>query len=283
MICLTGDIHHMSLGINDQAFIPDRGDTEAAIACRFLELVESRGLKVTFYVTGMTLEQEWPAIAPIAGSPLVEMGGHTYAGLPRPLGARLRSFLTGRRSVSHASSHGSAAAQERDVRRMIAVAQRRTGRRIICWRSHGLVTDRHTYPILARNGIRFLSDELSWTKVLPERTPEGLVSHPMNVIMDHDHIYHAHRTREYVQRQKLAGGGYAADPDRESYCVDEWAQIVLRQVTEIESRGGLATVLMHPLCMYLADRFAAAGRLLDAFSRSETIWASETGRMLEKE
>ncbi len=283
MICLTGDIHHMSLGINDQAFIPDRGDSEAAIACRFLRLVEKRSLKVTFYVTGRTLAEEWNAFAPITRSPLVEIGGHTYSGLPRPPGARLRSLLTGRRGVSHASSHGPPAAQERDVRRMIEVAERCTGRRIVSWRSHGLVTDAHTYPILAKHGIRFISDELSWTKILPERTPEGLVSHPMNVIMDHDHIYHAHRTRDYVQQQKLAGGGYAADPDRESYEIDEWAAIVLRQVADIERRGGLATVLMHPLCMYLADRFTAAERLLDAFRRSETLWASETGRLLERE
>jgi len=280
MICLTGDIHHMSLAINDQAFIPDSGDSEAAIACRFLRLVERRGLKVTFYVTGRTLDEEWATLAPIAGSPLVEMGGHTYGGLPRPLRARMRSLLTGKRGVSHGSSHGSPRAQERDVRRMIAAAERRTGRRIVSWRSHGLVTDVHTYPILARNGIRFVSDELSWTKILPERTPEGLVSHPLNVIMDHDHIYHAHRTHEYVERQKQAGGGYAADPERESYPIDEWADIVLRQVRGIERRGGLATVLMHPLCMYLSDRFAAAERLLDAFSGSQTVWASETGALL---
>lgn len=282
MICLTGDVHHMSLGINDQAFIPDKGDTEAAIACRFLKLIEARGLKVTFYITGMTLEEEWPVIAPIPGSSLVEIGGHTYAGLPRPLGARVRSLLTGRRSVSHSSSHGSPAAQERDVRRMIGVAQRRTGRRIVSWRSHGLVVDAHTYPILARNGIRYISDELAWSKMLPERTTEGLVSHPMNVLMDHDHIYHAHRTPQYVEGQKRTGGGYSGDPDRESYSIDEWAAIVERQVAEIENRGGLATVLMHPLCMYLADRFAAAERLLDAFSRSESIWASETGRFVRE-
>ena len=270
----------MSLGINDQAFIPAGAGSEAAISCRFLKLFESRGLKITFYITGMTLENEWPDIAPLARSPLVEVGGHTYAGLPRSPAARLRALLTGRRSVSHSSSHGSEAAQERDVRRMVCIAERRTGRRLVSWRSHGLVTDSHTYPILARNGIRFISDELSWSKLHPERTPEGLVSHPMNVIMDHDHIYHAHRTREYVERQKRAGGGYPSDPDRESYPIDEWAAIVERQVAQIEQRGGLATVLMHPLCMYLADRFSAAERLLDVFRSSCCIWASEAESLL---
>jgi hypothetical protein len=137
--------------------------------------------------------------------------------------------------------------------------------------------DENTYGILVRCGIRFISDELSWDKLLPERTPEGLISHPMNVVMDHDHIYHAHRTPEYVAAQKRIGG-FASDPALESWPIDEWARIVERQVAEIERRGGIATVLMHPLCMFLADRFAAARRLLDFFSQFVSLWASETER-----
>jgi hypothetical protein len=161
---------------------------------------------------------------------------------------------------------------------MLEIAERRTGRRIVSWRSHGLVVDANTYPILADNGVRFISDELSWAKMLPERTAEGLVSHPLNVIMDHDHIYHAHRTPAYVEQQKKSGGGYAADPAGDSYAIDEWAAIVRRQVQDIEARDGVATILMHPLCMYLADRFACAERLLEFFSRSVSLWASETGQ-----
>jgi peptidoglycan/xylan/chitin deacetylase (PgdA/CDA1 family) len=277
MVCLTGDIHHSSLRINDQRFIPDRDDSEPKIAVRYLELVEKRNLKVTFYVTGKTLAEEWESFRPIAESTSVEIGGHTYAGLPRSLSSRIRSALTGRASLSHATRHGSYAAQKRDVEGMIAIAERKTGKRIIAWRSHGLVVDENTYGILVRCGIRFISDELSWDKLLPERTPEGLISHPMNVVMDHDHIYHAHRTPEYVAAQKRIGG-FASDPALESWPIDEWARIVERQVAEIERRGGIATVLMHPLCMFLADRFAAARRLLDFFSQFVSLWASETER-----
>jgi peptidoglycan/xylan/chitin deacetylase (PgdA/CDA1 family) len=281
MICLTGDIHHSSLRINDHRFIPDPGDSEPRIAARYLRLIEKHNLKVTFYVTGKTLAEEWDALRPLADSPHVEIGGHTYGGLPRPLRARLRTSLTGRATLSHSLSHGSRARQKRDVQRMIGIVQEKTGRRITSWRSHGLVSDEHTYGILAECGIRFISDDLDWGKTGPERMAHGLVSHPINVIMDHDHIYHAHRTREYVEVQKR-NWTFTTDPTRESYDIEAWAAIVERQVREIQEAGGVATVLMHPLCMHLADGFRTAERLLGFFSRFPTVWANEMERFLEE-
>lgn len=279
MVCLTGDIHHASLRINEHRYIPDPGDSEVAIAARYLRLVEQAGVKVTFYATGKALQEEWESFEPIARSDLVELGGHTYAGLPRPLGSRLKELLTGVPGVSHAASHGSCRRQRRDAERMVAIVRERTGRRLACWRSHGLVRDANTYCILRDLGIRCISDELDWSKWRPERTGDGLISHPINVMMDHDHIYHAHRSREYVERQKR-NWGFPEDPTTESYSIQEWGRIVERQVLDIEEAGGLATVLMHPLCMYVADRFETARRLLALFSRCRTVWASEVELLL---
>ena len=277
MICLTGDIHHLSLRINEQAFLPE-GDSEVGVAVRYLRLLEELGVKATFYVTGRTLEEEWERFRPIADSPLVEIGGHTYGGLPRSRWSVLRARVTGRPTLSHAQSHGSPRRQLADAARMVEAVRRRTGRQILSWRSHGLVRDRHTEPILVHCGLRSISDELAWDKLLPERTPAGLVSLPLNVIMDHDHIYHAHRTPEYVERQK-ARWTFAQDPTRESYRIEEWGEMVVRQVSAIEARGGLATVLMHPLCMFVADGFRTARRLLEFFARSRCLWASEAAAL----
>jgi peptidoglycan/xylan/chitin deacetylase (PgdA/CDA1 family) len=279
MICLTGDIHHSSLKINEQRFIPDPRDSEVRIAARYLRLVERFGLKITFYVTGKTLVEEWADFQPIARSPLVEIGGHTYGGLPRSFVSRVKGCLTGTPTVSHRATPGTRRAQVRDTRRMIAAAENRTGARIVSWRSHGLVYDHRTYPILGAAGIRFISDDLSWDKHFPERTPEGLISHPINVIMDHDHIYHAHRTEAYVERQKK-NWTFRNDPTRESYRIDRWAEIVKDQVRSIEKDGGVATILMHPLCMYIADEFETARGLLEFVSRYQTIWAREAERYL---
>ena len=278
MICLTGDIHHSSLRINEQAFLPD-GESEVGVAVRYLRLLEEFGVKATFYVTGRTLDEEWESFRPVAESPLVEIGGHTYAGLPRSRWSVLRARLAGRPTVSHARSHGSRRRQLADAARMVEAVRRRTGRRISSWRSHGLVRDRHTERILAGCGLGSISDDLAWDKLLPERTPAGLVSLPLNVIMDHDHIYHAHRTPEYVDRQK-ARWTFVQDPTRESYPIEAWGEMVVRQVSAIEARGGLATVLMHPLCMFVADGFRTARRLLGFFARSRCLWASEAAELV---
>lgn len=276
MICLTGDIHHSSLGINDQRYIPEPGVSEAAIAARYMELVSCFGLKVTMYITGRTFVEDWDDVKPVADSPLVEIGGHTYSGLPRPINSRIFSVVTGKTSLSHGKSHGSRRRQEADVRRMLRAVKARTGKNVASWRSHGLVRDKHTYGILYAQGIRYISDELDWEKIYPYQTSEGLISHPMNVIMDHDHLYHAHRTRDFVSRI-TPDRVFPDDPSSESYDIDEWAEIVMRQVASIEERGGVSTVLMHPLCMYLADQFTAAERLLKFFSQLKSIWARETG------
>ncbi|MBU0714516.1 MAG: polysaccharide deacetylase family protein [Verrucomicrobia bacterium] len=281
MICLTGDVHHDSLKINEQLFVKNRNLSEVKISVDYARLCERYKIKSTLYVTGATLAEQWEEFKPIAGAALVEIGGHTYAGLPRSLASKIWAAVSGNISISHSQSHGSYASQRRDVDKMLAIAGKRLGRNLVSWRSHGLVHDQHTYRILAEAGIKYISDDLSWHKPFPELLPEGLISHPMNIIMDHDHIYHAHRTPEYVARQKR-NWTFHDDPTKESYSIEEWGEIVTKQVVAIEQKGGLATVLMHPLCMYVADEFKTMEKLLKLFSQYKTIWACETGALVAK-
>ncbi|NUQ61210.1 MAG: polysaccharide deacetylase family protein [Pirellulales bacterium] len=274
MICLTGDIHHRSLRTNDQRYIADPRDSEVKIAARFARLAEQHGLKMTLYVTGKTLAEEWDDVRPILESPRVEIGGHTYAGLPqRPL-TKLWYRLRGIHPPSHAGRHGSRRSQRRDIRRTIDIIHRKTGRPVVAWRSHGLVRDEHTYGLLAECGIRLISDEIRARDFFPRRTPEGLLSHPMNVLPDHDHLYHAHRDEAFVRAAQARG--YGADEfGCESYTIDRWTKLVVDQIVRIEQQGGVATVLMHPICQFLADEFRTAEKLLETFARYPTVWASE--------
>lgn len=278
MICLTGDIHHDSLATNEQIFLSSREpqSSEVRISREYVRLCEKHEVKCTLYTTGRTLAGQWSAFEPIAESPVVEVGGHTYGGLPRSRLSRMLSTMGWRASLSHGDSHGSFAKQRRDAVRMVDIARQRLGHDIVSWRSHGLVRDENTNPILSELGIRYISDEIAWHKHLPEKTGAGLVSHPLNVIMDHDHLYHAHRTTDYVARQQ-ADWPLKDDPTSESYAIEDWADVVERQVNAIEAKGGVATVLMHPICMYVADGFATMRRLLRRFAESHTIWARETG------
>ena len=158
---------------------------------------------------------------------------------------------------------------------MINIVKKKTGQDIVSWRGHGLVHDSDTYNLLAEFGIKMISDEISSSKLFPEKTKEGLISHPMNVIMDHDHVYHAHRTKEYVEKAKQRGYGYAGDFISDSYTIEEWGEMVEKQVIDIEKKNGIATILMHPICQFLSDEFKTARKLLKLFSQYKTIWAKE--------
>ncbi len=65
MICLTGDIHHHSLKINEQRYLNYPEDSEVKIAARYVKRVEAYDLKVTLYTTGKTLAEEWETFRPI--------------------------------------------------------------------------------------------------------------------------------------------------------------------------------------------------------------------------
>ncbi len=273
MVCLTGDIHHTSLRTNDQKYIRP-GDSEINISRRFLELLEKHGVKVTFYVTGRSFTEEWNELKPIVDSKLVEIGGHTYDGLPLGALFKFRYRLIGRVPPSHSPTYGSRSRQKRDIQKTIDAVEERTSREIVSWRSHGYIHDKHTYSILAQKGIRLISDEISSSKILPEKTKEGLISHPINTIPDHDHLYHAHRDEEFVKKAKAAGYGKDAF-GCDSYSAEKWGGLVRQKISEIEEENGLVTILMHPICMYLADGFKAAEAVLRWISRYKTIWARE--------
>jgi hypothetical protein len=272
MICLTGDVHHSSLGTNDQRYLS--GDTEVLIAARYVQLAEAHGLKLTLYVTGKTFAGEWRDFQPVAAARLVEIGGHTYSGIPLPWWKKAWYRWRGLTPPSHSGTHGLRDVQRRDICQCLAAIKGFLHRPVLAWRSHGLVHDAHTYPLLAEAGIRLISDEISATKTRPEPTTAGLLSHPINVLPDHDHLLHAHRDQAFVAQAKRRG--YGADAfGCESYPIKQWGDLVQQQVEAIESQGGVATVLMHPICQFLADGFRTAEKLFAFFARYRTVWASE--------
>lgn len=274
MICLTGDVHHASLRINDQRFIPDRGDTEVKIAQRYVALLEKYGVKATLYVCGKCFTEEWDDLRPTTLSPLVEVGGHGYRSRqPRPL-----FDWYGRRTGNW---NGPRLYQAWDIRRTVEACEEKTGRRPVAWRAHSYKVDPNTYPLLAKYGFKLVSDEVRAKNLWPERIPDGLISHPLNTIPDHDHLYHAHRTEEFVKRANETG--YGADEfGAVSYRIEEWGDLILKLVEAIEARGGIATILAHPLCMYLADRFQTFQKLLAEFSQLPCIWAREIPELLDR-
>jgi hypothetical protein len=267
----------MSLCTKEARYL-DPGDTEVRVAARYVELLEDCGVKATLYVTGKCFTQEAAALRPVATSALVEVGGHSYwARQPRKL-----FDWYGRRTGNW---NGPRWFQAWDIRKNIAVCEAMTGYRPVSWRAHSYKIDPNTYPLLAQYGVRCVSDAIEPRRLRPYITcrswfgggagGEGpIISHPLNVIPDHDHLYHAHRTPEFVAAANARG--YGADEfGAVSYHIGEWVDLVIAQAEAIEAEGGLVTILAHPICMWIADRFVSFRRLLEFVAGREHVWARE--------
>ena len=273
MICLTGDVHHMSLKTNDQKHIREPGLTEIRITAEYLKLLEKYDVKSTLYICGRSFTEEWEDLEPIATHSLVEVGGHMFnARFPRECfdayGERTGLW------------NGARWYQDWDIRRNVEVVRDAIGYDIVSWRAHSYKVDANSHELLAANGLKLVSDTMKADSLWPERIAHGLISHPMNVIPDHDHLYHAHRTREYVERINKLGYG-ADDFGAVSYTIVEWGELVLQQTQRIDASGGIVTILAHPLCMYLADRFRTLERLLEYVGSRKNIWAREITNLVD--
>lgn len=252
MICLTGDLHHTSLGTGNQKHCDI---TELQVAQRYLKLLEEAGVKTTFFISGKCFAEEWADVKPIVESPLVEVGGHNYDCFQCQLFHRACNKLLG-------SYNGPLWWQKRDARLTIDIARRKAGRTIRVWRNHMYMHGPHTEKALAACGIQLCSDGVQKDSSGPRLHPDGIYSLPINIIPDHEHLIHAERTPEWidwwVKRYR-----WSDDFGPQSYYVDEWAELVLEGLRQNEAAGRTSTVIIHPITMYLCDRMKAFERILE--------------------
>ncbi len=264
MICLTGDLHHMSLKTGNQRHCDI---SELQTAKRYLSLLEERNIKVTFFVSGKCFSEEWADMAPIASHPLVELGGHNFSCFTPALWHRACKHLIG-------SYNGPAWFQRIDTWRTIRIIEQKAGKRIRVWRNHMYMHGPDTERVLFAHGIRVCSDGVKKWAMGPTRHGSGLYNFPINVIPDHEHLYHAERTPAWVARwQKRYNWSDDFGPD--SYYIDQWAELVLEDLARNEARGAISNVIIHPITMYLCDRFQQVRRILDYIAEREHVHMSE--------
>jgi len=264
MICLTGDIHHSSLrtGNQEHCDIP-----EVRVAARALRMLEEAHVRVTFFVSGLSFAEEWPDLRPICESENVEIGGHNWSCFQPAWLHRAAKKLMG-------SYNGPAWMQRRDAARTIAIAKQKAGRTIRSWRNHMYMHGPFTEAALAAEGIRFCSDGVRAKARGPEWHPAGLYNVPLNVIPDHEHLYHAERTREWVRRWTKRYR-FCDDFGSRSYGVEEWTDIALECLGQNEQRGAISTLLIHPITLYLCDGFKSFRRILDFLAARQTIFMGD--------
>lgn len=264
MICLTGDLHHSSLQTGNQSHcdLP-----EIDVAYRYLRMLEEANVNVTFFVSGKSFVEEWDRLQPICDHPLVEIGGHNYSCFTPALWHRASKKL-------FRSYNGPRWYETWDVQRTIDVIRSRTGKTIRSWRNHMYMHGPNTNDVLASCGIKICSDGVAAASNGPRSNSTGLWSLPINVMPDHEHLYHAERTPEWVD-QWVRRYQWRDDYGPESYYVEDWTDRVLDELRRHEESNVLSVMIIHPITLYLCDRFDSFQRILEFISTCQTVKLSE--------
>lgn len=260
MIWLTGDLHHTSLHTGNQLHCDK---TEICVAQDYLGMLEASNVKVTFFISGRSFAEEWKDLKPICTHPLVEFGGHNYDCFQPELVHRVWNKLVG-------SYNGPKWVQRNDAMKTIRIIQKRTGKTVKLWRNHMYMHGPNTESVLSGCGIDLCTDGVKKHCCGPKPHEAGIYNFPINIIPDHEHLYHAERTPEWVENW-VRRYNWSDDFGSDSYYINEWADLVIEQLEENERMGLISNMIIHPITMYLCDKFNAFSRVLDYLSTKETI------------
>ncbi|WP_231741177.1 polysaccharide deacetylase family protein [Halorubrum sp. CBA1125] len=252
------------MGTRDQAYL-DR--TEVEVAIEYAEIAAEYDVPVTLFLTGRTAVEEPERVETLAAMDNVEIGGHNYWAFDTPVHKTWRGAekVTGGRIGSW---NGPRPFQRFEIRRTIQALNER-GVDVTAWRDHAYRHDQYTTELLAEEGITHFSDAVGPDERV--RQEDGVTVVPVNTPPDHEHVYHAFRTPGSEAVEEFEG------PFGErSVSVDEWVEWVLEKTESVQLDEGVATVLAHPACLWLADEFDAFERLVVAVSDGQARMMPES-------
>jgi hypothetical protein len=232
----------MSLDTRDQPYM---GRTELEAAVEYAEIAGSYAVPVTLFITGKAVDEEPAAVDTLAAMEHVELGGHNYYAFDTLVHKASRGLL--------GSWNGPRPFQGWEITRTIdAFAAHDVD--ITAWRDHAYRHDDNTASLLTDRGITHFSDAVGPDERV--QTERGLTVVPINTPPDHEHVYHAFRTEEFVAESYFEGP-FGTD----SHDVDDWLSWVRAAIDDAIDADQPATVLAHPSCMDIADRLATFERL----------------------
>ena len=260
MICLTGDVHHMTMKGDDQSFLKG---TEVDSALRYIDITNRFGIKKTLFFTGKCVEEETERINELLKDRNLELGGHTYKAFKPSIIYKLSNRLL-------KLKNGPAFLQKYDIMKTVNVFKEIIASRILSWRDHAYRHDRNTAHLLKEAGIKYFSDIASPHYNGPFYN-DGLYYVPINVLPDHDYVYHGNRQQGTFSEDVLLRSAFRT----RALTAQEWLNIVKRQIEKIIAKGGVATILAHPACMELIDGFKTFEELCRLLCDLQTIKMNE--------
>jgi hypothetical protein len=260
-VVLTGDVHQWI----DSADRSYANEMECELALKYARIAGGYGLKVTLFITGLAAIEDAESVRTLLEEGNVEVGGHGWDSFRPSWRYRALNKLFG-------TPHGPSAMQARMVRRTRMTIERVTGQQVRSWRNHAYAFDANTPSVLADAGIRVWSDEVDPDRVGAYTHGSGVTILPINTTPDHEHLYHGGQTVETVPVAKRPQYEHA----------QAWREGVLRQAEAIVARGGVATILAHPLCMKVVDDWQTFEWLCSSLSRYPSTWAAEAAQRAQR-
>lgn len=264
MICLTGDLHHKSLKTLNQKHCDI---TEMKTAQAFLKRLEKHKVKMTLFITGKSFLEEFDDVSEVIFNPLIETGGHNYDAFECELFHRVWNKLT-------KNYNGPKWIQKRDVLKTMDIIYKMSGKTIKVWRNHMYMHGINTEEVLFKEGIKICSDGVLKSSYGLQQHKTGLYNLPINIIPDHEHLIHAERTPQWIKSWQKRYK-WSDDFGPNSYHIKEWTKIVLEQLKDNEEKGLLSNVIIHPITMYLCDKFEKVDEILAYISSCENIHMSD--------
>ena len=132
----------------------------------------------------------------------------------------------------------------------------------------------HTEELLVKNGIIVCCDSVKKDSVNPSKHHTGLYNLPLNIIPDHEHLYHAERTAEWVERWQQRYN-WQDDYGSESYYFEQWLDIFKQGVLEREKAGITSQILIHPITIYLAAGVEGLHKIVEFLAGFESSFVTE--------
>lgn len=235
MICLTGDVHEMAKGANDQGRLP-RGWTEVKVCEAYLELANSHSVRPTLFFSACAVENDKDFVGSLLRRYECEVGGHDISMNKHQIARGLS------RRILHLAN-GPYWLQKMDMAATIRCILSNLDVSITSWRNHAYRMDRNTYRVAKELGITCVSNKVTGIDC-GIRYVNGIVEAPINTLPDHESLGHGVHVNERVCNS-----------------ADEWVDQILRQVDYQQSHNIPSIILAHPLCMFIEDKLRAFERL----------------------
>jgi hypothetical protein len=268
---ITCDIHHQSLNTGNQQHSTK---TELECAYDFFKICEKFNIKQTYFFSGLAMRDDWnEQMEEICNSKLVEIGGHNWNCFSPELLHRLYKKV-------FKSYNGPSLVERKDCEKTQEIIYQRTGRLITSWRNHMYMNGPNTEKILSSCGIKVYSDGVSKKSNGFQERP-GILHLPINLLSDHEHLYHAERTEEWV-KSWIKRYKWKDDFGSDSYYMKVWKRKYLESYKDCLSRGALPVSIIHPITMSLSDNYNFINNFIEYISKNQTLTIDEARLNYEK-